>query len=154
MRSLGIIAVVAGLLLPGGAAADYLKYTNESGTLCFTDDAKRVPARYRDQAERIPERGLASYERLTIVPRAASIAPAEDVWAEPAEPVPDEAEAAPSGMTFQVPAGAGTSLEISTSEGHPVHVRTGRGRWTDDGYYKPHVTVEQDGKTLAEIEMY
>ena len=59
-------------LMPGVAAADYWRYTTESGSLAFTDDVKNVPAKYKASAERIKEEKLESYHRLSIVDSATA----------------------------------------------------------------------------------
>jgi hypothetical protein len=50
MRSgLAVVALVL-WLAPAVSGADVFRYETEEGTIAFTDDVKRVPARYRDQA--------------------------------------------------------------------------------------------------------
>ena len=45
---LGALAI--GLATPAAAGTVY-RWTTEAGTVAYTDDAKRVPARYRDVVE-------------------------------------------------------------------------------------------------------
>lgn len=42
-------------------------YTSNEGTLSYTDELKRVPAKYREQAERVVVGDWVDYPKLTIV---------------------------------------------------------------------------------------
>ena len=147
------VALAAGVLMPGLAAADYFRYETASGTICFTDKLDRVPLRYREQAQVIGEAGLASYERLTRVPPAATFAPSYDVWA----PVLDDADGEPTGSAEQrserrlwVDTGSGTAIELGQGDS-PITVRK-RGRWSPDGRMKSTTIIEQDGHERVIIE--
>lgn len=60
-------AALAVLAFAAPALAGTLyQWTTESGTASFTDDPKRVPARYRAEAEPRQMGKLSSYSRLTI----------------------------------------------------------------------------------------
>ena len=59
-------AALVGTWLPGAATADVYSYKQDNGTLAFTDDPERVPARYRSLMERSGDRPLIDYERLTV----------------------------------------------------------------------------------------
>jgi hypothetical protein len=59
----GIILLMA-LATPGLAGTLY-KWTAEDGSVAFTDDAKRVPERYRSQVKTIQTGGLETYQRFT-----------------------------------------------------------------------------------------
>ena len=48
-----------------GAGADVYRYETEEGTVSYTDDEQRVPARYRESVERVPLRRLNDYKRFT-----------------------------------------------------------------------------------------
>ena len=58
------IVLLAALTTPA-AAGTLFKWTAEDGSVAFTDDPKRIPERYRSQAENIETGGLDSYERFT-----------------------------------------------------------------------------------------
>jgi hypothetical protein len=58
------LAVVA-FATPSVAGTVY-KWTTESGTTAFTDDAKRIPARYAKSAERQQTGTLSNYSRFTV----------------------------------------------------------------------------------------
>ena len=53
--------------VPSPAAADYWRYETDSGSIAFTDDAKNIPAKYRESAKQIAEESLFTYPRLSIV---------------------------------------------------------------------------------------
>jgi hypothetical protein len=141
------------LLAPALAAADYYAYTTESGTLAFTDEEKRVPARYRDGAERKPDQDLASYSRLTVVPKGATFAPSPELLATPADdavaPAPVAAAPAPGGV--RIDAGSGVSLEVDGSEAEPLEVSR-RVVWKR-GATTPQVVVRRGGETLSIIDL-
>jgi hypothetical protein len=65
----GIILLTA-LATPALAGTLY-KWTAEDGSVAFTDDAKRVPERYRSQVKTIQTGGLDSYQRFTPEDSAA-----------------------------------------------------------------------------------
>ena len=56
--------LVATLAVPAAAGAIY-KYETDDGGIAFTDDAKRIPAAYRERAETIEPQKLTEFERFT-----------------------------------------------------------------------------------------
>jgi hypothetical protein len=149
MKLLLVTAAIGGLIAPATAGADYYRYTTENGATAWTDDLKRVPARYRDQVETIAAQDLESYSRLTIVPRGATSAPSlPEPEAEVIEPEAPDATKTP--MRFEVSPGVTIEPE---PDGGPIIVRKNRTRWID-GTARPLTIIEQDGKILAEIEQY
>jgi hypothetical protein len=161
MRITLTAVVVAALLAPAAASADLYRYETEQGTIAFTDDPERIPARYRASATREAPRDLASYPRLTIVPRGATVAPPPAAEAEPQEasaPQPEQAvtAAAPAPRaTYEIGLGGGSALELPVDPTKPVVVRRYQWRYVDDGAlgtWKPFTVIEQDGEVLAEIE--
>ena len=58
-------------------AEQLYRWESSDGTVSFTDDAKRVPDRYRERAEQIDTNALAGYGRYTPTDRAATEAYAE-----------------------------------------------------------------------------
>lgn len=143
MRAALIMLTFAALLAPGLAAGDYYAYTTDEGTAAFTDDAKHIPARYREAAEQHPDQGLAEYPRSSfVVPgteAVATLASEEDLAPE-AAPTPGgiALEAAPG---VWLPAGAGDA---------PVVVEPGYA-WRD-GVYRPHTIVRRGDEIIAVIE--
>ena len=131
---------------PALASADWYRWESENGTLSYTDDEKRVPARHRDSAERIAVQDLESYARFTRVERHAVPSP----WqfapeATAAEPTSAEAP------KIQVRIGGGLLEVPDDGSEAPVHVKK-EWRYTETGYLKPHTIVERDGRELAVIE--
>ena len=158
MRIILTAALAAALLAPAAAFADLYRYETEQGTIAFTDDVERVPARYRASATRQEVRGLESYPRLTVVPRGATYAPAdpfaerEAVEAERSEPGREAVAARPS---VEIGLGAGDAIELPLGSDGPITVRRNQWRRTvvdGLGYTKPFTVIEQDGETIAEIE--
>jgi hypothetical protein len=141
MRSgLAVVALVL-WLAPAVSGADVFRYETEEGTIAFTDDVKRVPARYRDQAERLPELSLWDHPRVTIVESRRD----ETVRAQPAVEAPAaEAPSSPN-MAFEVSPGLWMDLEVDAD--NPIEVER-EWRWVD-GVLRPHTVVRQGGKILA-----
>ena len=69
MRNVFIVLIV--VLASSVALADgptvAFKYVDSSGTLSFTDDEKRVPAKYKATAEKVTLGELGDYDRFTAV---------------------------------------------------------------------------------------
>jgi hypothetical protein len=63
MQGMAVLAVVA-YGVPASAQMLY-RWTTEDGSVAFTDDAKRVPERYRAAAQKVQTRGLSSYARYS-----------------------------------------------------------------------------------------
>ena len=63
-------SLMIGLAAPAMAATVYA-YVTEEGTHAFTDDPKRIPAKYKDAAERRTMGQLKRYERWTPSDRAS-----------------------------------------------------------------------------------
>ena len=62
-----VVFLVWALTLAGTASADVVyRWTTEGGTLAFTDDAEKIPARYAADAQKDSLESLRSYPRLTI----------------------------------------------------------------------------------------
>ena len=69
MRKLMLLEVVGSLLAvamaTSAAGETVYRWTAPDGSVAFTDDAKRIPAQYREQAQRTRTGDLASYGRYT-----------------------------------------------------------------------------------------
>ncbi|MBW2273504.1 MAG: hypothetical protein JRG96_09555 [Deltaproteobacteria bacterium] len=62
------VAGIACLSMAGTAFGGTLyRWTTDEGTYAYTDDKKRIPARYRAQAKKAPLRRLKDYDRYTPV---------------------------------------------------------------------------------------
>lgn len=148
MRIVQMALIVAGVVIaPALARADWYRWESENGTVSFTDDHKRVPARYRDEAKRISARDLDSYARFTRVQRNAGPTP----WlVAPDAPATEPAPAAAPKLL--IPVGRNMLELPDDGSDAPVLVRRGRYEWSDDGYLKSHTVVERDGRVLADVE--
>lgn len=87
MRNVFIVLVIvlaSSVALAGGPTVAF-KYVDSFGTLSFTDDANRVPVKYRATAEKVTLGALIEYERFTAVaPVAPVVAPTTRVVTSPA----------------------------------------------------------------------
>jgi hypothetical protein len=130
------------------AQADTYRYETEEGTLVFTDELKRVPARYQDRVEKLADRSLWDYPRLTPVPRGASTEAVSDLLPENPPTAATEArhgESSQPAMAMEVAPG----LWVHLDRDQDVPIRVDREyRWVD-GILRPHTVVRQGDRTLA-----
>jgi hypothetical protein len=174
-RPLGGIGMTAGKwlsaaalalgLMPGVAAADYWRYTTESGSLAFTDDVKNVPAKYKASAERIQEEKLDNYHRLSIVD-SATAAPRVAGPRIVSEPAPTAADATRVAAPVAAPKrdGAivtldvgGVKIDVDADSDEPIYVD--KQQYSDEngyidhnGYMAPTTIVRRGDKPLAYID--
>lgn len=144
----GIACMATALVTtPALALADYFTYQTENGTLAYTDELKRVPARYRDSAKRHLDQSFWNYSRLTPVPKGASYAPAESVFGDT-----ETAEfSSPTTTSSDIQIQADRDLEITVPEGEgPVKV-TRRTVW-ERGASRRQVVVSRGDETVAVID--
>jgi hypothetical protein len=147
MREALAVLLLACWIIPAAGAETY-RYETEEGTLAFTDDLKRVPARYRGSAEKVVERSLWTYARFTPVPRGATnrASPGaifEEVLTAPSEAV--ASESSPAKIAIEVKRGLWVQLDPSSDA--PVHVEREYG-WVD-GEFRGRTVVRQGDKVLA-----
>jgi hypothetical protein len=156
-------------LVPRLAAADYWRYETDSGSTAFTDDAKNIPAKYRDGAVKIAEESLATYRRLSIVEKTPAVAPrppayssmAPEVTAEPSQPgYPRElAEGLPRQRINRLGINVeGIQVDMDTDQDEPITIdkrqyMDGNGDYFDhDGVMAPMTVIRQGGHDLAYID--
>lgn len=77
LSKIGAGALVAGGLFAGATSASaeagaLYRWESQDGTVSFTDDAKRIPERYRGSAHTIDRTVLTDYGRYTPTDRAAT----------------------------------------------------------------------------------
>ncbi len=142
MRSGLAVAAVALWRAPAPAGADVFRYETEEGTISFADELKRIPARYRDQAERLPEKSLWDHPRLTIVESRRDDVGSQAVVEAPAEVEPTDTG---RGLAFEVGPGLWMDLEANADE--PVYIER-EFRW-HEGVLRPHTVVRQGDRVLA-----
>jgi hypothetical protein len=152
-------------LLPRVAAADYWRYTTESGSLAFTDDVKNVPAKYKASAERIPEAKLETYHRLSVVDSATAtpriLGPRMISRPEPSADAVAAAPLAPAepkrdGAIVSLDVG-GVKIDVDADSDEPIYVD--RQQYSDEngyidhnGYMAPTTIVRRGDKPLAYID--
>ena len=69
--------VAASMLVSTAQAGEVYRYVTDAGTIAFTDEAERVPERYRAVAKKIELPSMQSYARYTPLDPAAYAAQAE-----------------------------------------------------------------------------
>lgn len=76
---LGILVCLGTVTIPAmpARAGTLYRWETEDGTIAFADDVKRIPERYRTQAEGIAPEGLDGYHRFTPTDRSAQDAYAD-----------------------------------------------------------------------------
>jgi hypothetical protein len=158
MRSLALFLLVAALALPATVQAAWFHWVTEAGTVAYTDDADQIPARYRASAKRVTPKGLYSYPRLTVVKTDAAHARTGTGIGTAAEaPV---AVRYPQAYVERYPSlelAIGGDDQISLPLGSSERLSVQRNQWRyvereGLGYYKPFTVIEQNGRTVAEIE--
>jgi len=156
-------AVCVAIAVPALAGGVY-SWRTLDGSQAFTDDAKQIPARYRDAAERQTLRHLEDYSRYT-----PSQVGTQEPYAErlnrrlshlretmaPREPV--EA-AAPEGMRLGVPAGTGRygqseqiSLPLDGEDDDPIVIESVRLQRDPGHITTRHATVIRQGDRIISV---
>ena len=142
MRIALAVLLLACWIVPN-AGADTYRYETDEGTLAFTDELKRVPAKYRDGAEKLVDRSLWTYPRLTPVPRGATTQAMPSIVAEETQAVSPERSPA----TVAVEVSKGLWVQLDPESDAPVHVER-EFRWVDGGF-RAHTIVRQGDRVLA-----
>jgi hypothetical protein len=124
-----VAGLVAGTFTLGAAVAHagtLYRWKTENGTIAFADDARRIPARYRDQAQEIPTADLSTYSRFTPIDSDAQTANAEQL-AKRLDTLRAAAAAEPADGTLVVDGGAvATGPVVSKMALQSVQERVGR----------------------------
>jgi hypothetical protein len=161
-----IAAALALGLLPRVAAADYWRYETDSGSTAFTDDAKNIPAKYRDSAVKIAEESLFTYKRLSLVdpikpatpPSVANQAPAVPVFPWPAGSVAQapEADRHPRDRVSVDVEGVRVDVDADNSD-EPIYID--KQQYSDEngyidrnGFMPPTTIVRRGDKPLLYID--
>jgi hypothetical protein len=143
------LLLVLSCAVSAAAGASSYRYETDDGTVSMTDDLKRVPARYRDRVEVVPDRSLWDHPRLTIVPRGAT---SQAVWAakeaaELAGAVPAVEDRLPARPTVRVEIERGVWVELEADPEPAIEIDR-EYRWVD-GRLRPHAVVRQGDRILA-----
>jgi len=149
MRILVQLPVLLVLVASPALAGDFFAYTQDNGTLAFSDDVARVPERYRPNVARRRSQALTEYARHTEVQRYPKLvgASAEDAGQGRGASVVIE------GQPPMMLVNAGQGLQVPVAIGEDVakvEVRYAY-RWSN-GRYTPFTIVSQGDRVLAEIE--
>jgi hypothetical protein len=159
------VALVA-VSVPASAGTVY-RWTAEDGSVSFADDAKRIPARYRDAAEKIETSGLSGYKRYSPTNGAAQVTYREQL----AERVARLRELNEALDTVEVPAYAGAqvtsptpqqtlvdvgngltvSVPSSTEDAGPVVIQDVRVRRPGSAFTTTDTVITQDGRVMLVV---
>jgi hypothetical protein len=125
--ALGAVAVAVALVASPALAVSVYTWTTDEGTLAFTDDAKRIPAKYKDAAQSRTIGSLKTYPRLTESQIKYPKGYAERMQARLAAtraPAPPAVSAAPPELAAQP-----VTIDVSTSGriGDQVSIPVGDG---------------------------
>jgi hypothetical protein len=152
------IALLAVLATPALAGTLY-KWTAEDGSVAFTDDAKRVPERYRSQVKTIRTGGLDTYARFTPSDSAKQSEQQRRLQERLErlralnQPAATVAAPAPGGQPeIMIRANQRTALTIpnDATDGEPVVVEEMRVR-NPDSLATRHVTVVRQGDRVLSV---
>lgn len=144
-------------VLPATASADYWEYRTDSGTLAYTDDTQKIPARYRGSAVKRQNRSLSNYARLSVSKPGASIASTKtglDLGALEREEARRRgrlvvARTAPMGMGLELTEGVLVPLTDEIDE--PYVVERNQYLTRSDGVTTTFTIVTKGGRPLAII---
>ncbi len=67
MRRIGIAVALILMLATAAHADEVFRYVDSYGTVSFTDDVKRIPAAYKDAAEKVVLGEFKNFDSMTIV---------------------------------------------------------------------------------------
>jgi hypothetical protein len=160
------VALVA-VAMPASAGTVY-RWTAEDGSVSFADDAKRIPARYRDAAERIETSGLKGYKRFSPTNDASQVTYREQLAERVARlrelnealdrvEVPAYAGATiapPNGPSTLVDVGDGLTVSVPNTASvgaGPVVIQDVRVRRPGTPFTSTDTVITQDGKVLLVV---
>ena len=162
-------AALALVMAPLQAGAESVfRWTAEDGSVAYTDDAKRIPERYRPAAETIQTGGITSYKRYSPATGEAQVAYAEQL-AERVKRLRElnrrlELDAAPRYVqgASVTPQGGGTDAYVQVGDELTLRVPTGAGatpvvvqdvrvRRPDSIFTSTDTVVSQGGKVLLVV---
>ena len=158
-----LLAVVAVLAAPA-LAGTYYTWTTDDGTVAFTDDKKRIPARYKDAAKRKTVGRLKDYPRYTEskvkqeMPYGERLEARLEAFREVGDPDgdgligPAHVSAGPPGVALRID-GSSTRTEVAvpTGEDEPVIVEEHRVRLRDS-IATQDVTVSRQGDKVISVQ--
>lgn len=158
------VVALVGLALPA-AAGSFYRYETENGGIAYTDDAKRIPARYREDATPVARTSLDDFARFT--PMAASepvayderlagrLAHLRDLNARTISPhvsqAPHPSQAGPAQPGLTVNSGQAVQTHLGPiPEAGPVIVETVRSRPPGSPVTR-HITIVRQGERILSV---
>ncbi len=111
---LAALVAIAGLAVAAPTLAGTVySWTTDDGTMAYTDDAKRIPAKYKAKAKQRQLGKLKNYDRFTEshVKYAKPYEKRVDERLEALRPTPPAVSAAPPGMVVGAPRVLGVGLQ-------------------------------------------
>ena len=164
-RSVLLAGVLVSSLFAAPTLADIIAYRTEDGVFAYTDDHKKVPARYASDAVTVHDSALQTYPRLTVEDTATARAVTSRLEkrldylrqvnaASAAERTVAETTAA-SHTTISIPTSraagvASPTIDVTTSEGEgPIVVEPILTKSTNDARTRRTTVVKQGDKVLA-----
>lgn len=166
MAAVALVAVA----VPASAGTVY-RWTAEDGSVSFADDAKRIPARYRDAAEKIEASGLSGYKRYSPTNGASQVTYLEQLHERVARlrelnealgrvEVPEYTGggyaarvAPPSGPSTMIEAGDGLTVSVpnSSASESPVVIQDVRVRRPGSAFTSTDTVITQDGRVMLVV---
>jgi hypothetical protein len=151
MRILAQLPVLLILAATPALAGDFFAYEQDNGTLAFSDEFAKVPARYRSNVERRSSQKLTAYSRHTEVQRYPNLRGSNPEGMGEVRNPGIVFETAKPMMLVNAGQGLQVPVQIDAGEDAPkVEVRYAY-RWVN-GRYTPFTIVRQGDRVLAEIE--
>jgi hypothetical protein len=162
MAAVALVAVA----VPASAGTVY-RWTAEDGSVSFADDAKRIPARYRDAAEKIEASGLTGYKRYSPTSEASQVTYREQLAERVARlrelnealdrvEVPAYAGAtvtSPTPQSTMVDVGNGLTVSVpnTSADDGPVVIQDVRVRRPGSAFTTTDTVITQDGRVLLVV---
>lgn len=157
----GALVLAVTVLGPAAARADVFAWRTEDGVFAYTDDAKRIPKRYADEAVRVRDTQLREYPRLTREDTATTQALAErlqkrlDHLRRLNAPTPAPAEAVTPGPTrISVATGNGSAIDLVADDAsaEPIVVEPILSHSSNESRTRRATLVTQGDRTLAVVK--
>ncbi|MCH2184540.1 DUF4124 domain-containing protein [Myxococcota bacterium] len=156
--SLTVLLVGSTLFATQATAGTVYRWTTESGTIAFTDEEKRIPARYQGTAQVETLESLDGYPRFTAVQEKADASVATDGATKSTVSAPSRADSAEwpiSVMTGSSRYGnGGISLPVGSpvsEEGEPILIEQRRVKLSSS-MATAHETVVRQGDRIISIQ--
>jgi len=152
----GAVLALTGCFLSAAAAGGPIyHYVTDDGTYAFTDDRKKVPARYLSGVQVRPRSPLASYARFTPAetPELRPVAPAPTPTA--AEAVASAFQAAPGAAAITLRTGGAQSALIDITprpDEPPVTIEKRRFKADGTDVTRTYTVVRQGDRLLTVIK--